>query len=917
MDLLMDLYNVYASLAERLYCDFFFWVLNTSISASFLVAAIILIRMVLKKAPKAMIVALWGLVAIRLICPFSLESAFSLIPSDETIPTEQFQYQETMHEDYELQIVSNPIYPEKIEYKMPGDVENNSIDSMVFYVIWISGIGIMLVYSVVSYILIKRKVRVSAPYKENIFLCDGIKSPFILGLFKPKIYLPSDVPDEEKEYVIAHENAHLKRRDHWWKPLGFVLLTVHWFNPFMWVAYILLCRDIEFACDEKVIKSLGVDAKKPYSEALLKCSVPRKMITACPVAFGETSVKERIKSVLNYKKPAFWVIILAVVASVIVVVCFMTNPISEKEKEYSELGYRLKITVETYEGTTQFPDDTQEYWFTVEQNKKEKLDNGVKFEIEQTNLQTGELTLELSGTSLFDTKSFPSVEMKNITVSELTDGITLSTKDYNQFVIFEFIKIQDIDEAISLAVSNKYRSIHPRQMGTYSCEVHETLSTERVESENYAYDETVKAYIFASYGEYVMLNKSIFCLYGNTSPAILTFEFNDGNYKLVEYKEALYYDDEIKELLSGTDGLQDINRKLYNLKTKKINTHFSANSLAYTATTNSKVVFNVTDMKLDGDKPFIEIELYNGSNESVVADFVCDLYFAKNTSDSVIWVEYDLFDNSEMWNYKRPVVRPYESEKFKYDLSNCVFTSDGGYRIFTQYYNRNNEYSGQAIIDFVLGDVYNEQNSIEHQIIAEESDTTESKRTTIFLTQNNTLLTSQNHSTLINDYSSMLSWANYVPDGENIIMNNAEKAFYSPYSSDSYRSVAMFETKEGFNRFYNETSNSFSYNHSWDEIPSFENTSKQYDDDFFKKYNLLLVYVIDSTSSSRYKTEKIWSDNGILHIDLSRNCPPVYDTMMGGWFVTIAVPKDAIGKGNVVANIVSDVTETSSSPYSE
>ncbi len=329
MDFLINLYNIFAGFVERFYTDFFFWVLNTSISASFLVVAIIILRLILKKAPKAMIVALWGMVAVRLICPISLESALSLIPSKETIPTEQFQYQETKYEDYELQIVSNPIYPEEIEYKMPGDVENNSINSMYTYFVWLGGMGSMLIYSAVSYMIIKRKVRIHAPYKDNILLCDGINSPFILGVFKPKIYLPSDISDEEKEYVIAHENAHLKRHDHWWKPLGFIILSVYWFNPLIWVAYILLCRDIELACDEKVIGQMGEGSKKAYSEALLSCSAQRKIITACPVAFGEVGVKDRIKNVLSYKKPAVWLVAAAVITSIVVAICFMTNPLSD------------------------------------------------------------------------------------------------------------------------------------------------------------------------------------------------------------------------------------------------------------------------------------------------------------------------------------------------------------------------------------------------------------------------------------------------------------------------------------------------------------------------------------------------------------------------------------------------------------
>lgn len=328
MDFFVGLYNIFADFAERFYTDFFFWVLNTSISASFLVAAIIIIRLILKKAPRALFVVLWGLVAVRLICPFSVESALSLIPSEETIPTEQFQYQEMMHEDYELQLVSNPVYPEKIEYKMPGKVENNSIDSMNAYFVWLGGAGIMLAYSAVSYIILKRRVRINARYKDNILLCDSIDTPFILGVFKPQIYLPSDITEEEKEYVIAHEKAHLKRHDHWWKPLGFFILSVHWFNPLMWVAYILLCRDIELACDEKVIAAMGETSKKAYSDALLSCSVQKKIITACPVAFGEVGVKDRIRNVLNYKKPAVWLVAAAVIISVAVAVCFMTNPLS-------------------------------------------------------------------------------------------------------------------------------------------------------------------------------------------------------------------------------------------------------------------------------------------------------------------------------------------------------------------------------------------------------------------------------------------------------------------------------------------------------------------------------------------------------------------------------------------------------------
>lgn len=345
-DFFQTLYNSFAAVAESVYADLFFWVINTSISASFLVGAIVILRLVLKKAPKAVFVALWGLVAIRLICPFTIESALSLIPSAETIPTEQFYYQEAMHDDYNISIVDNPVYPETVTYTT-GSVDSAGLKSVVYYLAWICGAGAMLIYAAVSYFIVRHKVKISERLRDNIRLCDGIKTPFILGIIRPYIYIPSDMNEQDADYVIAHEKAHLKRRDHWWKPFGFLLLAFHWFNPVMWIAYILLCRDIELACDEKVIRNLGDEIKKPYSEALLNCSAPKKMIAACPLAFGEVGVKQRIKSVLSYKKPAFWIIIIAVVASVAVAVCFMTNPtgsgIETIHNGLLESNYRISV----------------------------------------------------------------------------------------------------------------------------------------------------------------------------------------------------------------------------------------------------------------------------------------------------------------------------------------------------------------------------------------------------------------------------------------------------------------------------------------------------------------------------------------------------------------------------------------------
>lgn len=324
---------------ENVFLDLF----NMSINAGWLVLAILLFRLIFKKAPKSLRVVMWGLVGLRLICPFSFESVLSLIPSAEAVPPEMVYSNSSA--DVSGAEIFNAIGNNQVsfdlgiqdgnvvfnEYTAPdGDFINPLlIITYIASIVWVVGMAVMLLYTLISYLRILKNVREATPLKENIWLCDNISTPFILGIFKPRIFLPSSMSEQDMEFVVAHEKAHLKRRDHWWKPLGFALLTVYWFNPVLWVAYVLLCRDIELACDEKVIKEMGAEIKKPYSEALINCSVPRKMISACPLAFGETGVKGRIKSVLNYKKPAFWLIIVAVVICIITSVCFLTNPQKE------------------------------------------------------------------------------------------------------------------------------------------------------------------------------------------------------------------------------------------------------------------------------------------------------------------------------------------------------------------------------------------------------------------------------------------------------------------------------------------------------------------------------------------------------------------------------------------------------------
>ncbi len=304
---------------------------NMSINAVWLILAVIVLRVILKKAPKYINLVMWALVGLRLVCPFTIESMLSLIPSEETIPS-NIAFVSSPSVDTGFNAVNEIINPAVSQFsEVPYTMGYSPIDMLIriSFAVWVVGIAVMLLYSGVSYMILRRKVRVSVRYDGNIYLCDNIKTPFILGIVKPKIYLPSDITKEQMTAVTAHENAHLSRLDHIIKPLGFLVLCVHWFNPFVWLAYILFCRDIEFACDERVIKTMENGEKKDYSETLLSLSMPKKSFAACPLAFGETGVKGRIKSVLSYKKPALWVIIASVIAVIAVAVGFMTSPASE------------------------------------------------------------------------------------------------------------------------------------------------------------------------------------------------------------------------------------------------------------------------------------------------------------------------------------------------------------------------------------------------------------------------------------------------------------------------------------------------------------------------------------------------------------------------------------------------------------
>ena len=307
----------------------FLKLLNLSISASWLVLTVLALRMVLRRAPKWVNVLLWGMVALRLVLPFSIESALSLIPSAETVSPEVVQFDPAPTITSGVTIIDNAVNPSLSESFAAAPLASVNPLYVWTYLagwVWLIGLTAMLLYALVSYLRLRRRVSASIPLRENIYVCDEVPSPFILGIVHPCIYLPSALDEAQRGSVLSHERAHLARHDHWWKPLGFALLAVYWFNPLLWLAYTLLCRDIELACDERVLRGMDAGQIKDYSSALLACSVPRRMLAACPLAFGEVGVGARVKNALRYKKPAFWVVAASVAVCVVVAVCFLTNP---------------------------------------------------------------------------------------------------------------------------------------------------------------------------------------------------------------------------------------------------------------------------------------------------------------------------------------------------------------------------------------------------------------------------------------------------------------------------------------------------------------------------------------------------------------------------------------------------------------
>ena len=559
--------------------DLFLNILNMSIAASWLILAVVLLRFLLKKAPKWIIILLWGIVALRLAVPFSFESALSLIPSAETFNAHNIQY-ETPAISSGIPAVNNAVNPVLGETFAPnsvGSINPLYIWTLVVSAIWLVGIAAMLLYAVISYVRVRQSVAERVPYEGNIFLCDHVKSPFILGLVRPKIYLPSSMDAASMEPVIAHEKAHLTRCDHWWKPVGFLILTVHWFNPLCWIAYVLLCRDIELACDEKVIRQMDLNGKKQYSTALLEFSTGRRLVTICPLAFGEVGVKERVKNVLNYKKPAFWLIVVAIIACGVVTVCFATNPKQElpQEQRIDELRskYPEYFDLITSKGLEvyvwQLAKDSYSFGLMPGTNREKTLEELMSlkgasaaemalilstYEIEDENIFVipwgNPISSYMVGTGDMETPEY----INNIRTMLGLDGVSMGSAGGEDTPTpagpdAADTTISEEQAAIRQAILEHNKSSYPLEYDVACCSfiTLETLSATPLAGSS---THKITYYGWALYEQYRATDNGLETTGGSHIPVVLSFDLDERGYTLTEYwepRDGSYFAQDIRE----------------------------------------------------------------------------------------------------------------------------------------------------------------------------------------------------------------------------------------------------------------------------------------------------------------------------------------------------------------------------------
>lgn len=509
---------------------FFLKLLNMGISAGWLILAVIALRPFLRKAPRFISCALWGLVAVRLLCPVSLESPFSLIPSAETINPGILTFADSTSEHPDPLFHSGiPALNSTLDPALRQSLRTESgTDSPPLHTwlslagsVWLLGLLCFLGSALLRYLQICRKLREAVPFHDNVFLCDAVPSPFILGIARPRIYLSSGIGSAEVNYVLAHEQAHLERRDHWWKLLGFLLLAVYWFHPLCWAAYLLFCRDIELACDEKVIRNMNPEDKKAYSRALVSLSVPGRPVLSRPLAFGEIGIQKRVKAVLHYKKPAFWIIPAACAACLVIALCFLTNPQKAASSLQGAVPQASTSEAVSFHGRwykrKDLSEDTVEWllWYNSLSEMEQYAVNSIPGDLWELDLKFRE-NAEVATTDAEHAAA-------DSTAKNLDDAITNAIFEGNadsasaacDFACCDFFLLDSVSSSV------------PGKPGA----------------------EKITCYGWARYGEYLFLEEGLREIRGSYLPVAVSFFRDDSGYHLTEYwipREGGYFTEDIR-----------------------------------------------------------------------------------------------------------------------------------------------------------------------------------------------------------------------------------------------------------------------------------------------------------------------------------------------------------------------------------
>ena len=788
-----------------------------SITATWVVLAVIILRLLLRKTPTWINLVLWSAVAIRLIIPFSFESALSLIPNAQTVSS-QIMLDKTPQIDSGFEVINNvinPIIQETVVTVPPGKGINAfKLFVLVFSKAWVVGIVAMLLYLAFSYFRLYRKVKVSLTLKDNVYLCDEITTPFILGVFKPKIFLPSNIKEEQINFVIEHENAHIKRKDHLIKLFSFLLLSVYWFNPIIWIAYILLCSDIEKACDEKVIGKLDIDGIKGYSNALLSCSTQRRLIMACPLAFGEIGVKERIKCVLNYKKPTFWVIVIAVILSVVTAVCFLTNPISKKGLEKDTYWWCNNYNASFYV-------DADSNISGILNTEKEEINFDVKVDSNNArfiNTLTNEviITAEIenrNGELTFKVKE----DMIDLNTSELvfTNSVVSVRVDTNSDLILFFgneaqIFKDFIDNAKFI-------------QGPSDCLTDFTIT----------YSDKEKTYT-------------------------MLYHSDCGTFYIKETDQSFTLSEEEKT---------KINAELF-----KYSRYFSSQE---EISSIESVISNAIISNNQSDKPtgLMCVESHIVLRQVSATPLMNSTFEVQKFYLLVLYQEFNVSSGD-----------PVEVKRdFSPVILTLSFSKDGEYSLEEYLVLNSNDEIQQMFPD--ENSIYDAINKTEFLGQLEERNTQKVKeRMDIVLHQNGHYLY---------EYDASVSFANYTSAQQLYIgCLNRNKMYINIIK---HLPIFKFETKAQLDNFKSSFKDDLTFNHGYNEVPSFNEVSKKYDEDYFKEKTLFLVYVGAGSGSFRYGVNSVYNDgeNFCIHIETTNN-PEFCTDDMAGWFVTVGVDKNAV-----------------------